>query len=349
MEIELAFHSYRLASIDYRLDIFSMKALILAGGFATRLWPLTERRAKPLLLLDGKTILAHILEKIPHDIEIILLTNQRFKSDFILELQKLKRGNVEIFLEDAVSDGEKLGALGAISAAIDHYDIKEDIMVLAGDNLLPELKFAPLVCRPDNAKLVVRDIEDLYVARKFGVVEIMDKVKERGGEDLRIIGFEEKPEKPKSTLVSTGFMSFGRELLPNIQTFAKKEPDALGGIFPALLKEKKEILAVDVTGDWFDVGSFDTYLEAHKKLQNKDEPRVEGRVRNSELVGSVYIGEGSLVENSVIVDSIIYPGTKLIDCRISNTIIDEDCHFEGVDLNCKLVRRNTKINGLTNN
>ncbi len=325
-----------------------MKVLILAGGFATRLWPLTERRAKPLLLLNGKTILAHILEKIPQDIEIILLTNQRFRSDFILELQRLGRRNVEIFLEDAVSDGEKLGALGAISAAIDHYTIREDIMVLAGDNLLPDLKFSALVCRPDNAKLAVRDVEDLYEARKFGVVGIKSsEFKELNSKpkEQRIVDFEEKPAKPKSTLVSTGFMSFGRELLPILQDFSKKEPDALGGIFPTLLEAGKEVLAISVGGEWFDVGSFETYLSAHKVLQKSKEPVIRGRVRNSELVGSIYIGEGALVENSVIVDSIIYPGTKLINCRISNTVIDEDCHFEGVDLNCKLVRRNTKVNG----
>ncbi len=314
-----------------------MKVLILAGGFATRLWPLTEKRAKPLLLLDGKTILAHILEKVPLDMEVFLLTNKRFQNDFIIELQKLKRKNVEIFLEDAVSDGEKLGALGAISACIQYYKIKEDIMVLAGDNLLPELNFANLVCRKDNAKLAVRDIEDLHEARKFGVVEIDSKQK--------IINFEEKPQKPKSTLVSTGFMSFGKELLPILQDFAKKEPDALGGIFPELLSKNIEILAEKISGNWFDIGSFDTYLAAHKCLNCKKENVIDGRVRNSELVGKVYIGEGALVENSTIIDSIIYPGTKLINCRISNTVIDEDCHFEQVDLNSKLVRRNTKLKG----
>lgn len=318
-----------------------MKVLILAGGFATRLWPLTEKRAKPLLLLDGKTILAHILAKVPADMEVFLLTNKRFQNDFIIELRKLGRKNVEIFLEDAVSDGEKLGALGAISACIDHYNIREDIMVLAGDNLLPGLSFSALVCREDNAKIAVRDVGDLHESRKFGVVEV-----EKGSSaEQTIIGFEEKPEKPKSTLVSTGFMSFGRKTLNALQAFAKKEPDALGGIFPELLKKRVEILAVPVPGKWFDVGSFDTYLAAHKQLDPEKENTIDGIVRNSELVGKVHIGEGAIVENSVIVDSIIYPGTKLIDCRISNSVIDEDCHFERVDLNCKLVRRNTKLNG----
>ncbi len=316
-----------------------MKVLILAGGFATRLWPLTERRAKPLLLLDGKTILAHILDKITPDLEVILLTNQRFKSDFLLELQKLNRKKVEIFLEDAVSDGEKLGALGAISACIDHYDIKEDIIVLAGDNLLPDLNFAHLICRPDNAKIAVRDVGDIHEARKFGVVEV-DASEEAV---IRVVGFEEKPQKPKSTLVSTGFMSFGRKTLPLLQSFAKKEPDALGGIFPELLSAGVEVLVAEVLDIWFDIGSFDSYLSAHKEINKDSASNIQGRVRNTELIGKVSIGEGALVENSVIVDSIIYPGTVLRDCRISNSIIDEDCHFEGVDLNSKLIRRNTSV------
>ncbi len=314
-----------------------MKVLILAGGFATRLWPLTEKRAKPLLLLDGKTILAHILEKVPLDMEVFLLTNKRFKDDFVFELQKLKRKNVKIFLEDAISDGEKLGALGAISACIQYHKIKEDIMVLAGDNLLPELNFANLVCRKDNAKLAIRDIKDFYQARKFGVVGI--------DSNQKIINFEEKPQNPKSTLISTGFMSFGVDLLPILQEFSKKEPDALGGIFPELLSKNIEILAEKISGNWFDIGSFETYLQAHKRLNKKKENVIDGIIRNSEIVGKVYIGSGALVENSTIINSIIYPGTKLINCRISNTVIDEDCHFEKVDLNSKLIRRNTKLKG----
>lgn len=316
-----------------------MKVLILAGGFATRLWPLTENRAKPLLLLDGKSILGHILEKVPGDLEVILLTNQKFQKDFEQELKRYGGHKTKIFCEDAFSDGEKLGALGAISAAIDHYKIREDIMILAGDNLLPSLKFSQLVCRGDNAKIAVRDVGDLYEARKFGVVEVDPK------DPKHILAFAEKPKKPKSTLVSTGFMSLGKELLPVLQKFSEKHPDELGGVFPAILKAGYEVRAESVPGDWFDVGSFQTYLEAHKLLTDGSMAGFYQRQfpNGNTFKGKVFIGEGCELEGCTIIDAVVYPGTKLKNCYISNTVLDENCDLEGLDLNQKLVRRNTRL------
>ncbi|MCK5460510.1 NDP-sugar synthase [Candidatus Gracilibacteria bacterium] len=314
-----------------------MKVLILAGGFATRLWPLTENRSKPLLLLNGETILSHIIKKIPQGLEIILLTNKRFELDFLKELQNIGRKKVKIFLEDSFSDGEKLGALGSLSEAIKYYKITENILVLAGDNLLPDLDITDLFCDEGESKLAVRELIDLHTARKFGVVEL-----EKEGN--RVVGFEEKPESPKSTLVSTGFLSIGKDLFPILHDFAAREPDALGGIFPEFLVHGKIISAVKVKGEWFDVGSFETYLEAHKKIQfEKLKKDSKVKEHGNQFLGKVFLGKGSEVKNSILIDTIVYPGTKLKNCRISNTIIDEDCNFSGLDLNQKLIRKNTYL------
>jgi glucose-1-phosphate thymidylyltransferase len=312
-----------------------MKALILAGGFATRLWPLTEKRAKPLLLLNGKTILSHILDKIPEDIETFLLTNTAFKEDFEKELEMRKRKNVQIFCEDAHSDGEKLGALRAISVAIAHYKIKESVLVFAGDNVLPELDIEHIFCSKDEAKIAVRQVADKHEAKKFGVVEV---------EGERVIGFEEKPSRPKSTLVSTGFMAFGKNILPIVHEYAQKAPDALGGIFPELLTQGKTVLATEVGGEWFDVGSFETYLSAHTALQK--EPLKTGKnVENwsNKCSGKVYLGDNTVVKNCRLSDVIVYPGTKLENCHISQCVIDGGCDLRNLDLNRKLVRRGTKV------
>lgn len=335
-----------------------MKVLILAGGFATRLWPLTERRAKPLLLLDGKTILAHILKKIPEEIETTLLTNKKFEEDFQKELEKLERNMVKIFCEDAHSDKEKLGALGAVSIAIKHYKIDENILVVAGDNLLPDLKIEQLFCSGNEAVTAVRPVKDKHEAQKFGVVESAPAPFHKGGDpkgrgisgtDLnlvdrqKVISFEEKPEHPKSTLVSTGFFGIGKELLPILHDFAARTPDNLGGVFSEFLAQGKDVYAVEVGGEWFDVGSFETYLEAHIKLQSSN-CNLQNKVHlNNILSGKVFIGEGAKVENCQITDSIIYPGVQLKNCIISQSVIDEGCDFEGLDLNRKLVRRGTRL------
>jgi len=318
-----------------------MKVLILAGGFATRLWPLSEVHAKPLLLINGKTILAHLFDIIPASAEVILLTNQKFAADFRAELTLIgRKTQTEIFCEDSVADGEKLGALGAIAAVCKEYEIDENIFVFAGDNLLPNLTVADLACEETQAKLAVREVKTLDEARKFGVVEVKPSKKL----DLTVTNFEEKPEKPKSKLVSTGFLGIGRTLLPALIEFAAAEPDALGGVFPEFLHQGAEVLARKVDGDWFDIGSFETYLGAHEQLQR--EPVLLGKsVKKSQntLSGKVFLADGASVKNCKLHNVIVYPNTKLSNCIISNSIIDSDCDLAGVDLNQKLIRRNTNL------
>lgn len=312
-----------------------MKVLVLAGGFATRLWPLCEHRAKPLLLVAGQTILAHLLSRVPSDAEVILLTNKKFEQQFRDELKKIGRKSVEIFCEDAYSDGQKLGALGALSAVCRAYNIHESVLVLAGDNLLPGLPVEQLFCSKDEARIAVRRVDSEHEARKFGVVEV---------EGNRVVRFEEKPDQPRSTLVSTGFLSIGSDWLPALHEVAVASPDALGGIFPELVARGADVRAVEAPGDWFDVGSFETYLGAHRQLQSK--LLVAGadvREHKNELSGRVYLGDGAVVENCQLHDVIVYPGARLQNCVISNSVIDENCRLRGLDLNGKLVRAGTRL------
>lgn len=320
-----------------------MKVLILAGGYATRLWPLTQKRAKPLLLVDGKTILAHILDKIPSSYEVFILTNKKFEEDFKKEVQKLGRSKATIFCEDSLSDGEKLGALGAISLFLKDQKIEENILIFAGDNVLPRLCVSRLLCGSDQAHIAIRQVESLYEARKFGVVEVSEKLENNL---FRVKTFEEKPESPRSKWVMTGFLSLGKNLLPLLHHYAEKSPDALGGIFVELLRQKKEIYADKVSGDWFDIGSFEMYLEAHKKLQSQEVLQGEKvQEKRNTFQGKVFLGEGSCIENCRITDSIIFPGCKLKNCHISQSVIDQNTHLEKVDINRKLIRQGTNLYG----
>lgn len=333
-----------------------MKVLILAGGFATRLWPLTEHRAKPLLLLGGQTILGRILGQVLGGVEqevreedVIILTNKKFEQEFGAELQKLGYDGVKIYIEDAESDGEKKGALGAVWDCIEHYGIDENISILAGDNVIPEFSIRQLSCSEDEAKILVKDIGDLYQAKKFGVVEV--------NEEMRVVGFEEKPSEPKSTLVSTGFVGLGKGCFPVLEDFVKHSPDNLGGLFAAILSSTQvhqytslQVLAEEVQGDWFDVGSFETYLEAHRKLNEKlpsDQAtklsNINSETSSNMFSGAVFVGDGCEVQDCTLIDCIIYPGTRLHDCRLANCAIDSDCDLEGVDLCGKLVRKGTRL------
>lgn len=317
-----------------------MKVFILAGGFATRLWPLTEKRAKPMLMIDGKPILQHILEQIPPALEIYLLTNSQFEASFKAYLDTQDR-TVHIFCEDTHCDAEKLGALAAVATAIQHYNVNDDILVLAGDNLLPELDIKDLFPAANEARLAVQRVPDLESARAFGVVEFENK---NPSGLSKVTSFIEKPAQPKSKYVSTGFMGIGADLLPTLMAYAKKSPDALGAVITEFLQTNGSVTGFEVQGDWFDVGSYEAYLAAHKTLQQepcKIHPNAE--VTNCQFKGKVYIAAGAKVKDSVLIDTVVYPYAQLIDCHISQSVIDEYCNFEGVDLSRKLLRQGTTI------
>ncbi len=110
-----------------------MKCLILAGGFATRLYPLTINRAKALLEFKGKPVITHMVERVPLHLDILVSTNKRFETDFTSWRETLDRP-VEICVEEAVTDDQKLGAIAAIDFWIKNKNITEELLVIAADN-----------------------------------------------------------------------------------------------------------------------------------------------------------------------------------------------------------------------
>lgn len=314
-----------------------MHTLILAGGFATRLWPLTEHRAKPLLLIDGQTILAHILQRVPTAWPVTIITNSLFANDFRAEVTALGRPHTTIWCEDAHSDQQKLGALRCISVCVEEQQIRDDLLILAGDNLLPQWQPAQMGQGSDTASLCVRQVPDRHTARRFGVVEV-------AADGHTVIGFAEKPPQPKSTLVSTAFLRLGGDLIPLLHSAAATHPDKLGEIFPALLAAGVCVQAVTVGGGWYDVGSFSTYLAAHCDLQPQPTTiHPTAQVSDCTFHGRVYIGAGCQLHGCRLTDCIVYPQVTLSDVIASRSVIDTGSQLRGVDLTGKLIRHHTVI------
>ncbi len=115
-----------------------MKCLILAGGFATRLYRLTMNRAKALLKYRGKPVIRHIVSREPRDVDIMVSTNRKFEAEFAEWRRTLDR-SVEICIEDAVSDDQKTGAVGAIDHWIKHKNINAvaPMSIMFGSRVLP--------------------------------------------------------------------------------------------------------------------------------------------------------------------------------------------------------------------
>ncbi len=149
-----------------------MKVLILAGGFATRLWPITEKRAKSLMYLHGKPIISHIVDRIPPNFEIIVCTNKAFEHDFYAWRSTYASRKIKIFIEDSASEEFKKGALGATALVIKNEKIEEDLMLIAGDNYFGFSIMNFMKRNQGNPFIAVYDVNDTKEARKYGVVMV---------------------------------------------------------------------------------------------------------------------------------------------------------------------------------
>ncbi len=240
-----------------------MKAIVLAGGFAKRMWPLTKDKPKHLLPVAGRPMLDYVLEKLEplKDLDSVFIsTNAKFQDNFKVYLKNLKIDlNVSLFIEDTFSEGQKLGSVGALGYLLRENTIDEELLVIGGDNIF-EFEMEDLInnFRDKSANvLALYDVGSLEQARLYGVVEI-DK-------NNKIIGFQEKPEQPKSTLVSTACYIFTKRGVRNILKYLElgNDPDKIGH-FIEWLYQNDEVFGFVFSGRWFDIGSFESYDEANE-------------------------------------------------------------------------------------
>jgi len=252
----------------------SLDAIILAGGFAKRLRPISDVIPKPLLQADGVPIIDYILRQVievsPE--RIIISTNKKFENNFRYWLRNASReyNGVKLLLsvEPSTSEEEKLGAIGGLWYTIRLYNLdmdKKDLLVIAGDNLSDfDLKpFVSFARRVDGVTIGAYDIGNRELARRYGVIEI----------DIngRVISFEEKPEKPKSSLISVGIYHIPNNRINRIGEFVEKykNADALG-IFFGWLSKIDRVYAYVFRGHWFDIGTPESYLEADRWARERN-------------------------------------------------------------------------------
>jgi len=223
-----------------------MKCLILAGGFGTRLYPLTINRAKALLGYKGKPIISHIVAKIPQNIDILVNINKKFEADFHQWQGTINR-KVEILVEEVLSEDQKLGAVGSLDFWIENKPIVEDLLVIAGDNYF-EFALAQFIARYDgkHTLVAVYDIGDKGKASQFGVVQL---------DGHRIAEFQEKPAKPESSLVATACYIFPQRIFHLLHQYCQRGKRDNLGSFIAYLIDKDEVHAYTFTESWIDIGS----------------------------------------------------------------------------------------------
>src|SRR5262245_29344476 len=208
-----------------------MKLIILAAGYATRLYPLTLNQPKPLLPVAGKAMLEHVLDNISTIRAIdhaYVVTNARFASHFEKWAESYRRPSLHfgftIVNDKSTDDSNKLGAIGDLHLVLTQHKINEGIIVVGGDNLFShDLGGFGDFCREKNAPVTgVYDVGDLEQIKKYNAIEI--------DQNDRITYFEEKPKEPKSTLTGIALYFYPRSTLPLIHEYISEgnNPDQPG-------------------------------------------------------------------------------------------------------------------------
>jgi len=244
-----------------------VKAIILAAGYATRLYPLTKNMPKALLKVGNKTILDHILdnvEKIPAVDEIFIVTNDRFYTHFE-DWKEGREGSlpITVYNDGTTSEDNRKGALGDLKFVIDRAKIADDIIVLAGDNLMdfPLVSFYDFYRQVDSDCICVKRIP-LEDTGRFGIVVI--------DEANRILDFEEKPKNPKSDMGAFAIYIYKNETLKKLEEYLAEgnNPDAPGN-FPAWLCKRQPVYAYEFNGTCFDIGTPEAYSEVQELYKER--------------------------------------------------------------------------------
>lgn len=237
-----------------------MKGIILAAGYATRLYPLTKNQPKALLDVGGKPIIDYIIsefEKIPVINEVIVISNQKFFGAFEawaeVHTTPLK---LTVVNDETTDDSNKLGAVGDISYVIDKCGITEEIFVVAGDNIFTfALKdYYDFYKKVDADCILVKELE-----RESDLVRMANVKTDDGG---KVTFMVEKPQKPASNLAAFASYIYKEETIPLFKTYLEEgnNPDA-PGFFPSWLYHKKPVYAYTFDGECYDIGTHDSYRE----------------------------------------------------------------------------------------
>ncbi len=243
-----------------------MKCIVLAAGYGTRLYPLTENFPKPLLEVNGKTILDWLLEDIDSTgiiKEYAVVSNHRYIERFYKWAADLHlKTHVTVIDDGSVSNDTRLGAVKDIQFAVDSIGSNDDLLVIAGDNLLDfSLGGFLAYFNKKQAPCVMRYFEpDQIRCTKSGVVE--------ADTDDLIIHMEEKPETPRTNWCTPPFYIYRKDDVPLIQKAMKNgcETDAPGNFLAWLCKQTK-VYAMEMPGRRYDIGNLESYKTAQDEYK----------------------------------------------------------------------------------
>lgn len=237
-----------------------MKLILLAAGYATRLYPLTQTTPKPLLPVGGRPMLERVLDAAPlaEISHAYVVTNAGFAPQFEAWAAGARCPVPLTIANDGTTSNEnRLGAIGDLQWVLNQHHVDDDVLVVAGDNLFTESfgGFAAFARARQAPCLGVYDVGSLEAASQYGVVAV-----DAAG---RLTSFEEKPAQPRSTLIGIALYYYPHAVLPQIHRYLAEgnNPDQPGRLIQWLYPQMP-VHTWQVRGRWLDIGSHETLAQA---------------------------------------------------------------------------------------
>jgi len=318
-----------------------MDAIVLAGGYATRLWPITKHRPKMFLPVGEDVVVDHVFRELEADDrveDVYVSTNERFAEDFREHLAASPFDKPQLSVEDTTGEDEKFGVVGALAQLVEREGVDDDTIVVAGDNLISfdVSDYIDFFENADSPTIAAYDVGSREKARSYGLVNL---------EGDRVVDFQEKPDDPRSTLVSIACYAFPADTLPLLSEYLAggNNPDEPGW-FIQWLYERRDVHAFTFDGAWFDIGTPESYLEAVAWELGGDNIVADSATVDNTTVGeNVHVMGGAELVNSSVDGAVVFPEATLVDCDVRASIIDEKTHVENLDLSGALIGAHTQI------
>ncbi|MGQ9515600.1 MAG: DUF5752 family protein [Thermoproteota archaeon] len=281
-----------------------MKAVILAGGYGTRIWPLTLTRPKPMLLLGDRPALHHIIEYLSsYGFDEIIITTNYLRDQIVNYFKSCPELNVKLIYSDEYSP---LGTAGSVKSVANY--LSDTFAVIQGDNITDIDLGEMLEFHKKKGGVATIALKEVENPRLFGIVKL--------NSEGQILFFKEKPKIDEcfSNMISTGIYMLEPEIMDHVPS--NIEYDFAKDLFPQLLGYNKMLYGFKTDGFWVDIGTPEGYFRASNwllsKLEGKDISNAE--VKDAIIRGPVLIGKDTRIDDNVIIEG--------------PTVIGDGCHIK---------------------
>jgi len=320
-----------------------MDAVVLAGGYATRLWPVTRHRPKMFLPVGDELVVDHIFVALEADDridDVYVSTNEYFAEEFRAHLAERDYDKAELSVEDTTHEDEKFGVVGALAQLVDREGLDDDTLVIAGDNVIgfDVSDFLDFFEARDDPVLAAYDVGDPADASAYSTVELDGEV---------VTDFQEKPPDPQTSLISIACYAFPGETLPRLQEYLDDDnnPDEPGW-FLQWLQARDTVRAFSFEGAWFDIGTPESYLDAVAwELDGDTMVADDATVEDSALGENVQVLPGAEITGSHVAGSVVFEDATVRDCEMRHSLVDDQAVVEHVDFSDGVLGAYSRIDG----